>query len=147
MMNDRGRDSNGNGSSRTPSGGDITETMLGPDLRVPLHIVADLVFSLETDTDVVSLSGVTTDLSESGMRVTLAGTVPAGTLLSIRLHLPDDQAYVCGGRVVRTGTLEVPGNAPSRWVAVEFANVSTELRGSLRRCLWDVQRDLRLRRA
>ena len=126
---------------------DIADSMDGPDLRVPLHVVADLVFSQETDPDVVSLSGVTTDLSESGMRVALAGTVPEGTLLSIRLHLPDDQIYVCGGRVIRTGTNPPGTGNSSHWVAVKFANVSTELRGCLRRCLWDVQRDLRFRRA
>lgn len=113
----------------------------GPDLRVPLQVAADLVFSQEGSHDLVTRTGVTLDLSESGMRLGLADAPPAGTLLSVRLHLPDDEIYVCGGSVVRTGG-ETDDGEPA-WVAIRFVNLSTELRGKLRRCIWDLQREMR----
>lgn len=119
----------------------LVEIPEGPDLRVPLQVAADLVFSYEGRHDVVTRTGVTLDLSESGMRLAMGDAPPAGTLLSVRLHLPDDDIYVCGGTVVRTGSVTDAGDG--NWVAVRFINLSTELRGRLRRCIWDVQRELR----
>jgi c-di-GMP-binding flagellar brake protein YcgR len=111
-------------------------------VRVHMRIPVDLTFSTESDPAVQVVAGLTADVSETGMRLVVPRPIPAGTVLSVRLHLGELARQLCGGEVMRCDSPRVPGGAAVHWVAVRFENMSTSLRGRLRRCLWDVQRDL-----
>jgi c-di-GMP-binding flagellar brake protein YcgR len=111
-------------------------------VRVHLRIPVDLTFSTAAEPAVQVVAGLTADVSETGMRLVVPRPIPAGTVLSVRLHLGELARQLCGGEVVRCDSPRVPGGAAVHWVAVRFENMSTSLRGRLRRCLWDVQRDL-----
>lgn len=76
------------------------------NVRMNTQIPVDIAYSLEENGKTQHVRGSTTDLSEGGLRLVVPKLVPAGTELSIHLHLPVAGTFVCGGRVVRTGTQE-----------------------------------------
>lgn len=110
-------------------------------LRVDTQIAVDLTYARNADSGPSVVQGVTTDLGQHGMKLMLPEPIADGTVLAVRMHLPGDHIRVCGGRVVRSGTTTLPGVGAMHWVGVEFQNVATALQHSLRRYLWDVQRD------
>ncbi|CAN5745798.1 hypothetical protein BH23GEM3_BH23GEM3_05010 [soil metagenome] len=111
-------------------------------VRIPARVLVDITFCRTLDETPVVLRGWSTDLSEGGMKLLAAESIPNGTYLSVRLHLPNtEDIHVCGGRVVRTGSSRMPGTGERQWVGVEFSNVSSSIQRNLRLYLWDVQRE------
>lgn len=111
-------------------------------IRIPAEVVADVTYCPEGREMPQVLRGVTSDLSEGGMRLVVPEPVPAGSALSVRLHLPGEEINVCGGRVVRTGSSKLPAGEERLWIGVQFQNVSGALQRNLRQFLWQLQREL-----
>lgn len=110
-------------------------------VRVPAQVAVDVSYHRGEPGETVVLQGSTLDLSEGGLRVVVPAPIPTGTELSLRLQLPGEQAHVCGGRIVRSGSSSLPGGTERHWVGVEFTNLSTEARRDLRQYIWDIQRE------
>lgn len=110
-------------------------------VRVHARVLVDITFCRTLDETPVVLRGWTADLSEGGMKLSVTESIPDGTYLSVRLHLPyNDDIHVCGGRVVRSGSSRMPGGDEHPWIGVEFSNLSSSIQRNLRLYLWDIQR-------
>jgi c-di-GMP-binding flagellar brake protein YcgR len=87
------------------------------------------------------LHGSTRDLSAGGVQIGLSEAPQLSTPVEVRLHIEDDNAVVCEGRVVRVEANPRSTSERRYWVAIEFTALPENVRRPLTRFVFDVQRE------
>lgn len=79
------------------------------------------------------VSALTTDLSEGGVRLTVAKPVQIGALVHLRMHVRPNEVIECAGRVVRGGETELLLAPHAHWIAIEFTDLPEATRREIAR--------------
>jgi c-di-GMP-binding flagellar brake protein YcgR len=69
------------------------------------------------------VNALTMDLSEGGVRLTVAKPVEIGALVHLRMHVRQNEVIECAGRVVRAGATEQMLAPHAHWIAIEFTDL------------------------
>ncbi|MBI2266990.1 MAG: PilZ domain-containing protein [Armatimonadetes bacterium] len=87
-------------------------------------------------------SAVTSDLSGSGLAMMLALSLPEGSGIALKLHLPQKTVTV-GGRIIKVAPIQ---GAPGKYrIAINFANITEADQDTIMRFIFEKQRELRRR--
>lgn len=108
------------------------EATIPVDLE-PLARVADLPRRIEA---------VTMDLSAGGMRVVTADLLPSNLQVRLRIHLPDSEALLAHGVVLRGELIDEPGDRRRFWAAIRFTAIDERDRRDITKLVFDIQREL-----
>jgi c-di-GMP-binding flagellar brake protein YcgR len=79
------------------------------------------------------LGALTADVSEGGVRLTVARPIELGSMVHLRMHVRTGDVVECAGRVVRGGATEQLLAPHPYWVAIEFVDLPEATRAEIAR--------------
>ncbi len=87
------------------------------------------------------LFGVTSDISAGGTRIRMAEPIEVLTNIELLMTFPDEVEHRCDARVLRRGELTQAVTDLRHWMALEFTNITPEVRREITRLVFDLQRE------
>lgn len=87
------------------------------------------------------LFGVTSDISAGGARIRMGEPIEIMTDIELVMSFPGEVEHRCDARVLRRGELTQALTDLRHWMALEFTNITPEVRREITRLVFDLQRE------